>query len=133
MIPGPAQIFAWRALNSETSVVLDHYSHTKTGADSLLQINFNFTFNHLSCEYASVDAANFMGTHDAGISSKVTKVHLDKNGRQLGVHKERKNLKHTIDEAPHEGESKLITLTAGDFDKHRFEHEVGRALGDRGR
>ncbi|EKX54421.1 hypothetical protein GUITHDRAFT_99900 [Guillardia theta CCMP2712] len=119
-----AQIFAWRALNSETSVVLDHYSHMKTGADSLLQINFNFTFNHLSCEYASVDAANFMGTHDAGISSKVTKVHLDKNGRQLGVHKERKNLKHTIDEAPHEGESKLITLTAGDFDKHRFEHEI---------
>ena len=32
------------------------------------QINFNLTFPRLSCEYASVDATNFMGTHEASPS-----------------------------------------------------------------
>ncbi len=36
------------------------------------QVNFNFTFPHLKCEYASVDATNFMGTHDAGLSARVS-------------------------------------------------------------
>ena len=38
------------------------------------QVNFNLTFPHLKCEYASVDATNFMGTHDAGLAARVSKV-----------------------------------------------------------
>lgn len=64
------QIGAYRTLNSETTVALDHFSSNnlspRATEDDLLQINFNFSFPRLSCEYASVDAMNFMGTHDAG-------------------------------------------------------------------
>jgi hypothetical protein len=46
-------------------VVLDHF---ESSSDDTLQVNFNFSFPHLKCEYASIDATNFMGTHDAGLS-----------------------------------------------------------------
>merc|ERR1711998_378342 len=88
-----SQISEYRTLNSETTVVLDHYSSSATGTggeEELMQVNFNFTFPKLSCEYASVDAMNFMGTHDAGLSARVSKIHLDAHGRQLGAHKDRK-------------------------------------------
>ena len=39
-----------------------------------IQVNFNISFPHLKCEYASVDATNFMGTHDAGLAARVSKV-----------------------------------------------------------
>ena len=65
-----------------------------------MQVNFNLSLPHLKCEYASVDATNFMGTHDAGLAARVSKVRLDKNGRPVGRHMERKGEpKHTVDEA----------------------------------
>ncbi|KAJ1489381.1 hypothetical protein T484DRAFT_1780247 [Baffinella frigidus] len=89
---GTTVVSAYRTLNSETTVVLDHFSASsnmggKSAEENLLQINFNLSFPRLSCEYASVDATNFMGTHEAGLASRVTKIHLDRLGRQLGPHK----------------------------------------------
>ena len=73
--------------------------------DGMLQVNFNFSFPHLKCEYASVDATNFMGTHDAGLAARVSKVRLDKEGKQVGRldDSKKKELRHTTDETPHEG------------------------------
>ena len=87
-----------------------------------MQINFNFTFPHLSCEYASVDATNFMGTHDAGLAARVSKIHLDKSGRQLGPHKDRKEMKHDAKTDPTENKSTL--LTSSTFERARLDHEV---------
>ncbi len=50
---------------------LDHFENV---AEDTLQINFNITFPRLKCEFASVDATNFMGTHDAGLAARVSKV-----------------------------------------------------------
>ena len=50
-----SQISEYRTLKSETQVMLDHYSHMNSGGmddEDTLQINFNFSFPHLSCEYA---------------------------------------------------------------------------------
>lgn len=87
-----------------------------------MQINFNFSFPHLSCEYASVDATNFMGTHDAGLASRVSKIHLDKAGRQLGPHKERKEMKYDAKTDPTENKSTLLTSTT--FERARLDHEA---------
>ena len=95
-----------------------------------MQINFNFSFPHLSCEYASVDATNFMGTHDAGLAARVSKIHLDKSGRQLGAHKERRKMVH--DEHHEIGqnstiegdENKSLLLITSTFERARLEHEV---------
>lgn len=76
------------------------------------QINFNFSFPHLGCEYATVDATNFMGTHEAGLASRVSKVHLDKNGNQIGPFTERKDqVKHDEDEPPLPHREKLSTIS----------------------
>lgn len=107
--------------------MLDHYSHMNSGGmddEDTLQINFNFSFPHLSCEYASVDATNFMGTHDAGIAARVSKIHLDKMGRQLGPHKDRKEHRHATDETPHEGEVKSVSLTIDSFEMERKKHDI---------
>ena len=122
-----SQIGEYRTLKSETQVMLDHYSHMNGGGmddEDTLQINFNFSFPHLSCEYASVDATNFMGTHDAGIAARVSKIHLDKMGRQLGPHKDRKEHKHATDETAHEGEIKSVSLTTDNFEMERKKHDV---------
>ena len=60
-------------INTESKVNLDHFENV---AEDTLQINFNITFARLKCEYASVDATNFMGTHDAGLAARVSKVRL---------------------------------------------------------
>ena len=122
-----SQISEYRTLKSETQVMLDHYSHMNSGGmddEDTLQINFNLSFPHLSCEYASVDATNFMGTHDAGIAARVSKIHLDAKGRQLGPHKDREKKKHSTDESPHEGEVKSMLLTADTFETERKKHEI---------
>jgi thiol-disulfide isomerase/thioredoxin len=122
-----SQISEYRTLKSETQVMLDHYSHMNGGGmddEDTLQINFNFSFPHLSCEYASVDATNFMGTHDAGIAARVSKIHLDKIGRQLGPHKDRKQQNHATDETAHEGEIKSVSLTLDNFEMERKKHDI---------
>ena len=80
-----AEFSAYMHVTTESTVVLDH---GLTGAfeqnEDSLQINFNISFPHLKCEYASVDATNFMGTHDAGLGKRVSKVRLGGSGKSLG-------------------------------------------------
>ncbi len=93
-----------------------------------MQINFNFSFPHLSCEYASVDATNFMGTHDAGLAARVSKIHLDKSGRQLGPHKDRREMKHEVNSSALEaGENSSLVLNTASFESARLQHEVSTA------
>jgi len=127
-----AQVSEYRSIKTETNVVLDHYSsavgdNSQDSAEDTLQINFNISFPHLSCEYASVDATNFMGTHDAGLASRVSKVMLDKGGRQIGPFEERKHkVKHTDDMAPleHKELDRSLKVNIHDFEEVRRRYEV---------
>jgi hypothetical protein len=91
-----------------------------------MQINFNISFPQLSCEYASVDATNFMGTHDAGIATRVSKIHLDKSGKQLGPFSERKPVSHQDDLPPieHKELEKSKHVNAHDFEIVRRQYQV---------
>ena len=121
-----SQVSEYRTLKSETQVMLDHYSHFNGGGmddEDTLQINFNLSFPHLSCEYASVDATNFMGTHDAGLAARVSKIHLDRRGRQLAPYKDRKDQKHETD-ATVKGPDKVMQLTTENFGAQITSHEI---------
>jgi len=116
-----AEFNNYMTVSSESKVVLDHFDSL---TDDTLQVNFNVTFPHLKCDYASVDATNFMGTHDAGLSARVSKIRLDKHGAQLGKHEDRtKPLQHATEET-HDGPETSIQLTADSFEAHHHKHDI---------
>ena len=49
----------YMTLATESRIMLDHF---ESSSDDTLQVNFNFSFPHLKCEYASVDATNCKNT-----------------------------------------------------------------------
>lgn len=120
-------IHAARPLTSAASPRSTTVSPSQDNAEDTLQINFNISFPHLSCEYASVDATNFMGTHDAGLASRVSKVMLDKSGNQIGPFVERKKpVKHTEDMPPleHKELDRSLKVNILDFETVRRQYEV---------
>ena len=56
-----------------------------------------------------------MGTHDAGLAARVSKVRLDKSARSLGRFddSQQKQHKHSMDETPHEGPATALPLNTG--------------------
>mmetsp|Transcript_64260 Transcript_64260/g.94085 ORF Transcript_64260/g.94085 Transcript_64260/m.94085 type:complete len:477 (-) Transcript_64260:454-1884(-) len=118
-----AEFSAYLSVTTESKVILDHFD---SSSDDTLQVNFNVSFPHLKCEYASVDATNFMGTHDAGLSARVSKVRLDKNGRTVGRHDDtkQKEIRHTTDETPHEGPAISINLNTDIFEPTHQKYDI---------
>lgn len=117
-----AELSAYMTIATQSRIVLDHF---ESSSDDTLQVNFNLTFPHLKCEYASVDASNFMGTHDAGLAARVSKVRLSKSGKPISRHEDRKKeLKHTTDESPHEGPQASIDLKEATFETKHHEFDV---------
>mmetsp|Transcript_56784 Transcript_56784/g.133047 ORF Transcript_56784/g.133047 Transcript_56784/m.133047 type:complete len:475 (-) Transcript_56784:90-1514(-) len=116
-----AEFSSFLAPTTESKVILDHF---ESSVDDTLQINFNITFPHLKCEYASVDATNFMGTHDAGLAARVSKIRLDDKGRIVGKHEEpKKEVKHE-ENAKHEGPETSIPLTTENFEAKHHQYDV---------
>ena len=117
-----AEFSAYLSVTTESKVILDHFD---SSSDDTLQVNFNISFPHLKCEYASVDATNFMGTHDAGLAARVSKVRLDKSGLNLGRHddSQQKMHRHTMDETPHEGPA-AMALTTDNFEATHHKYGV---------
>ncbi|KAJ1623065.1 endoplasmic reticulum-golgi intermediate compartment-domain-containing protein, partial [Pavlovales sp. CCMP2436] len=66
-----------------TSIVLDR------SGDHRLQLNFNITFPHLACRFASVDVSDVMGTQILNVSRAVQKHHIDGEGRFVGMVEDR--------------------------------------------
>jgi len=116
-----AELNSFLAIQTESKVNLDHFENI---AEDTLQINFNFTFPRLKCEFASVDATNFMGTHDAGLAARVSKIHLNKDGKTTTRHEDRsKALKHSTDET-HDGPVTSTQLTNDNFETQHHQHEI---------
>lgn len=116
-----AELNSYMTVGTDSKVILDHF---ESSSDDTLQVNFNFTFPHLKCDYASVDATNFMGTHDAGLSARVSKVRLDKDGRQINKFEPRtRPLNHATEET-HDGPATSLALTTDSFEAEHHKHEV---------
>jgi len=85
------ELWAFMATTTETSVILD------TNSDTQLRINFNITLMDLSCDYASVDVYDVLGTNTQNLTKNVEKWQLDENGVKRifqGRNKEQKEIAH---------------------------------------
>lgn len=68
------------AINTSTSVIVD-----KSSDGDFLRIDFNMSFPALSCEFASVDVSDILGTNRLNITKTIRKFSIDSNLRPTGA------------------------------------------------
>ncbi|XP_061364965.1 protein disulfide-isomerase 5-4-like [Gastrolobium bilobum] len=108
------------SVSTSTSVIVD-----KSSDGDFLRIDFNISFPALSCEFASVDVSDVLGTNRLNITKTVRKFSIDSNLRPTGAEFHSGTVanavKHDdeVDEASVEGS---FSLTTQNFDKyvHQF-------------
>jgi len=68
------ELSSYLAVNTTTSVIVDRSSDGE-----FLRIDFNISFPALSCEFASVDVSDVLGTNRLNITKTVRKYSIDRN------------------------------------------------------
>uniref|UniRef100_A0A453BD67 Thioredoxin domain-containing protein n=1 Tax=Aegilops tauschii subsp. strangulata TaxID=200361 RepID=A0A453BD67_AEGTS len=68
------ELSSYLAVNTTTSVIVDRSSDGE-----FLRIDFNLSFPALSCEFASVDVSDVLGTNRLNITKTVRKFSIDRN------------------------------------------------------
>ncbi|KAK9269549.1 hypothetical protein L1049_001325 [Liquidambar formosana] len=110
------------AVSTSTSVIVDRSSD-----GDFLRIDFNISFPALSCEFASVDLSDVLGTNRLNITKTVRKFpidpHLKSTGSEFHSGPISEIIKHgdEVDEEYGEGS---ISLTAHNFDRLSHEHPI---------
>ncbi|KAF9589098.1 hypothetical protein IFM89_018829 [Coptis chinensis] len=108
------------AVSTSTAVVVD-----KSSDGEFLRIELNISFPALSCEFASVDVNDILGTNRLNISKTIRKFSIDRNLRPTGSEFHPgplpKLLKHGDDGDEEYGEG-AVSLSADNFDRvaHQF-------------
>nr|GMC75478.1 protein disulfide isomerase-like 5-4 [Ipomoea batatas]GMC76560.1 protein disulfide isomerase-like 5-4 [Ipomoea batatas] len=118
----------YMTVSTTTSIVVD-----KSSDGDFLRIDFNLSFPALSCEFASVDVIDVLGTNRLNITKTVRKYSIDSNLRHTGSEFQSGAIvavKHDeeVDEEYGEG---AISLNGRTFDRivHEYDPEMdGRIL-----
>ncbi|PIA31954.1 hypothetical protein AQUCO_04700075v1 [Aquilegia coerulea] len=109
----------YMTVNTSTSVVVD-----KSSDGEFLRIELNISFPALSCEFASVDVNDVLGTNRVNITKTIRKFSIDRNLRPTGPEFHPggipKLLKHG-DEGDEEYGEGSVSLTSANFE--RFTHQ----------
>jgi len=85
------ELSAFLATSTETQIIVDQ------DVEPQLRINFNITLLDLSCEFATIDMVDVLGTNYANVTRNVEKWHLDESGVKrmfAGRNREQRDLKH---------------------------------------
>ncbi|KAI4333822.1 hypothetical protein L6164_018583 [Bauhinia variegata] len=110
----------YMSVSTSTSVIVD-----KSSDGDFLRIDFNISFPALSCEFASVDVSDVLGTNRLNITKTVRKFSIDSNLRSTGSEFHSgpvpTSIKHD-DEINEESTEDSVSLTGLNFDKisHQF-------------
>lgn len=108
--------------STSTTVIVDRSSD-----GDFLRIDFNISFPALSCEFASVDLSDILGTNRLNITKTIRKFSIDHNLRPTGSEFHSGPISHDIkhgeefDEEPVEGS---VDLTAQNFDRYSHMHPI---------
>lgn len=108
--------------STSTTVIVDQSSD-----GDFLRIDFNISFPALSCEFASVDLSDILGTNRLNITKTIRKFSIDHNLRPTGSEFHSGPISHDIkhgeefDEEPVEGS---VDLTAQNFDRYSHMHPI---------
>ncbi|KAF3453511.1 hypothetical protein FNV43_RR03951 [Rhamnella rubrinervis] len=107
-------------ISTSTSVIVD-----KSTDGDFLRIDFNLSFPALSCEFASVDVSDVLGTNRLNITKTIRKFSIDPDLRPTGAEFHSGPVSNFIkhgDEVDDEAVEGSVLLTANNFDKisHQF-------------
>jgi len=102
------ELSSYLTVQSSTRVVIDR------SADELLKINFNITFPHLECQFASVDVSDVLGRHKVNITKTVHKWKIDENMKRISKIAETKTPEYGTVEAS--DEQVAVQLSPGTWD-----------------
>ncbi|XP_019196572.1 PREDICTED: protein disulfide isomerase-like 5-4 isoform X1 [Ipomoea nil] len=107
-------------MSTTTSVIVD-----KSSDGDFLIIDFDMSFPALSCEFASVDVSDVLGTNRLNITKTVRKYSIDSNLRHTGSEFETGSIANAIkhdEDVDEEYTEGSISLTGRNFDRvaHRF-------------
>ncbi|XP_027348686.1 protein disulfide-isomerase 5-4-like isoform X2 [Abrus precatorius] len=108
------------SVSTSTSVIVD-----KSSDGDFLRIDFNISFPALSCEFASVDVSDVLGTNRLNITKTVRKFSIDSNLRPTGAEFHSGTAANAVkhdDEVDEESVEGSFSLTSHNFDKyvHQF-------------
>lgn len=116
------ELHNYLAVSTSTSVIVDRSSD-----EDYLRIDFNISLPALSCEFASVDVSDVLGTNRLNITKTVRKYSIDKHLRTTGSEFDSgpvtNILKHD-DEVDEEYGEGSVTLNARNFDKVSHQHSI---------
>ncbi|KAK7405080.1 hypothetical protein VNO78_06264 [Psophocarpus tetragonolobus] len=107
-------------VSTSTAVIVD-----KSADGEFLRIEFNISFPALSCEFASVDVSDVLGTHRLNITKTVRKFSIDSNLRPTGAEFHSGTAANAVkhdDEVDQESVEGSFSLTTHNFDNyvHQF-------------
>ncbi|CAI9295218.1 unnamed protein product [Lactuca saligna] len=116
------ELHNYLSISTSTSVIVDRSSDK-----DYLRIDFNLSFPALSCEFASVDVSDVLGTNRLNITKTVRKYSIDKHLRATGSEFESgpvtNMLKHDDDNDEEYGEGS-VALNGRNFDRISHQHSI---------
>ncbi|KAJ9562614.1 hypothetical protein OSB04_007774 [Centaurea solstitialis] len=116
------ELHNYLAISTSTSVIVDRSSD-----GDYLRIDFNISLPALSCEFASVDVSDVLGTNRLNITKTVRKYSIDKHLRTTGSEYDSgpvTNLLKHDDEVDEEYGEGSVTLNARNFDRISHQHSI---------
>ncbi|KAK6934406.1 Thioredoxin domain [Dillenia turbinata] len=112
----------YMTVSTSTSVIVD-----KSTDGEFLRIEFNISFPALSCEFASVDVSDVLGTNRLNITKTIRKFSIDSNLKPTGPEFHSgpvaTNIKHG-DEVDEEYGEDAIILSAHNFDRFASHYPI---------
>ncbi|KAL2245340.1 UNVERIFIED_CONTAM: Protein disulfide isomerase-like 5-4 [Sesamum indicum] len=109
-------------VSTSTSIVVD-----KSSDGDFLRIDFNISFPALSCEFASIDVSDVLGTNRLNITKTIRKYSIDSKlnptGSEFRSGPIAKAIKHD-EEADEEYGEGSVTLNARNFDRITHQHAI---------
>ncbi|KAG8472430.1 hypothetical protein CXB51_035351 [Gossypium anomalum] len=109
-------------VSTTTSIVVDNSSD-----GDFLRIDFNISFPALSCEFASVDVSDVLGTNRLNITKTIRKFSIDPHLRPTGAEFHSGPLPHYIkhgDEVDEETNEGSVALNSASFDKLSHQYQI---------
>ncbi|KAG7541318.1 Thioredoxin-like superfamily [Arabidopsis thaliana x Arabidopsis arenosa] len=108
------------AVSTSTSVIVD-----RSADGDFLRLDFNISFPSLSCEFASVDVSDVLGTNRLNVTKTIRKFSIDSNMRPTGSEFHAGEVLSLINHGDETGEEVVedsVPLTGRNFDTftHQF-------------
>ncbi|KAK1430957.1 hypothetical protein QVD17_14107 [Tagetes erecta] len=116
------ELHSYLTTSTTTAIIID-----KSSIEDTVRVDFNISFPFLSCEFASVDVSDVLGTNRLNITKTIRKYpinrHFHSNGREFHTVPVTNTVKHDekVDETYGEGS---VTLNSRNFDKITHEHPL---------